>query len=78
LREPVSPGDSTEVDIKFKGTVPEIDPDETSLTSHVVKQVSAALRSERETRRARDLNFRCKGVMLTGQRVSGSNRANRR
>jgi len=64
LREPVSPGDSTEVDIKFKGTVPEIDPDETSLTSHVVKQVSAALRSERETRRARDLNFRCKGVML--------------
>ena len=45
-------------------TVPEIDPDETSLTSHVVKQVSAALRSERETRRARDLNFRCKGVML--------------
>jgi len=64
LREPVSPGDSTEVDIKFKGTVPEIDPDETSLTSHVVKQVSAALRSERETRRARDLNFRCKGIML--------------
>jgi hypothetical protein len=64
LREPVAPGDSTEVNIKFKGTVPEIDPDETSLTSHVVKQVSAALRSERETRRARDLNFRCKGVML--------------
>jgi len=64
LREPVAPGDSTEVDIKFKGTVPEIDPDETSLTSHVVKQLSAALRSERETRRARDLNFRCKGLML--------------
>ena len=33
----------TEVVIKFKGTVPEIDPDETSLTTHVVKQVSAAL-----------------------------------
>jgi hypothetical protein len=66
LREPVAPLASTEVLIKFKGTVPEIDPDETSLTTHVVKQVSAALRSERETRRARDLNFRCKGVMLLG------------
>jgi hypothetical protein len=66
LREPVAPLASTEVLIKFKGIVPEIDPDETSLTTHVVKQVSAALRSERETRRARDLNFRCKGVMLLG------------
>ena len=64
LREPVAPEGTTEVNIKFKGIVPEIDPDETSLTTHVVKQVSAALRSERETRRARDLNFRCKGVML--------------
>ncbi|HEY6806408.1 MAG TPA: M1 family aminopeptidase [Pyrinomonadaceae bacterium] len=64
LREPVAPNAATEVAIKFKGKVPEIDPDEASLTTHVVKQVSAALRSERETRRARDLNFRCKGVML--------------
>jgi hypothetical protein len=64
LREPVAPQGATEVVIKFRGTVPEIDPDETSLTTHVVKQVSAALRSERETRRARDINFRCKGVML--------------
>jgi hypothetical protein len=64
LREPVAPEGSTEVLIKFKGVVPEIDPDETSLTTHVVKQVSAALRSERETRRPRDINFRCKGVML--------------
>jgi aminopeptidase N len=64
LREPVAPEGTTEVNIKFKGIVPEIDPDETSLTTHVVKQVSAALRSERETRRARDLNFRCRGVML--------------
>jgi hypothetical protein len=64
LREPVAPEMSTEVLIKFKGTVPEIDADETSLTTHVVKQVSAALRSERETRRARDLNFRCKGLMF--------------
>jgi hypothetical protein len=46
--------------------VPEIDPDETSLTTHVVKQVSAALRSERETRRSRDINFRCRGVMMLG------------
>ena len=66
LREPVEPEDATEIEIKFKGTVPEIDPDETSLTTHVVKQVSAALRSERETRRARDINFICRGVMLLG------------
>jgi Peptidase family M1 domain len=64
LREPVPANGSTEILIKFKGSVPEIDPDETSLTSHVVKQVSAALRNERETRRGRDLNFHCRGVML--------------
>src|SRR5215212_4995473 len=66
LREPVAPEATAEVVIKFKGSVPEIDRDETSLTSHVVKQVSAALRSDRETRRARDINFRCRGVMLLG------------
>lgn len=64
LREPVAAESSVEVTIKFKGSVPEIDPDETSLTTHVVKQVSAAIRSERELRRARDINFRCRGVML--------------
>jgi hypothetical protein len=66
LREPVAPGNTTEIVIKFKGTVPEIDRDETSLTTHVVKQVSAALRSDREMRRARDINFECRGVMLLG------------
>lgn len=66
LREPVAAGGAAEVTIKFKGTVPEIDRDETSLTTHVVKQVSAALRSDRETRRARDINFHCRGVMLLG------------
>ncbi|HUS10456.1 MAG TPA: M1 family aminopeptidase [Pyrinomonadaceae bacterium] len=66
LREPVLPGNSTEVVVGFKGVVPEVDPDETGLTSHVVKQVSAALRGDRETRRPRDLNFRCRGVMLLG------------
>ncbi len=64
LREPVPAGQSTEVVVAFKGSVPEVDPDETSLTTHVVKQVSAALRGEREMRRPRDLNFRCRGVML--------------
>jgi hypothetical protein len=44
--------------------VPEVDPDETGLTAHVVKQVSAALRGDREVRRPRDLNFRCRGIML--------------
>ena len=66
LREPVAPGSAAEVVIKFKGSVPEIDRDETSLTTHVVKQVSAALRSDREMRRARDINFLCRGVMLLG------------
>lgn len=66
LREQVGPGNSDEVVIRFKGAVPEVDPDETGLTSHVVKQVSAALRGDRETRRPRDLNFRCRGVMLLG------------
>jgi hypothetical protein len=66
LRESVAPAGIAEFEIKFRGSVPEIDPDETSLTTHVVKQVSAALRSERETRRARDINFRCRGIMLLG------------
>jgi hypothetical protein len=66
LREPLLPGKSGEVVIGFKGTVPEVDPDQTGLTTHVVKQVSAALRGERELRRPRDINFRCRGVMLLG------------
>ena len=66
LHEAVAAGKSTEVVIGFKGNVPEVDGDETGLTTHVVKQVSAALRAERETRRPRDVNFRCKGVMLLG------------
>jgi hypothetical protein len=66
LRESVPPGSGTELFLRFKGSVPEIDRDETSLTTHVVKQVSAALRSDREMRRARDINFRCRGVMLLG------------
>ena len=66
LREQIASGKSTEVVIGFKGHVPEVDADETGLTSHVVKQVSAAIRGERELRRPRDLNFRCRGVMLLG------------
>ncbi len=66
LAEPISPGNSTEVVVGFKGNVPEVDAEETGLTTHVVKQVSAALRGERETRRPRDLNFRCRGVMMLG------------
>jgi peptidase M1-like protein len=66
LREPVAPGAAVEIAIDFKGHVPEIDAEETGITTHVIKQVSAALRDERETRRARDINFRCRGVMLLG------------
>jgi hypothetical protein len=66
LLEQVLPGKATEVLVRFKGKVPEIDPDETGLTTHIVKQVSAALRGDRELRSPRDLNFRCRGVMLLG------------
>lgn len=66
LREAVAPNSSVEVVIKFKGNVPEIDPEETGLITHVVTQVSAAIRSTREMRRARDTNFRCRGVLLLG------------
>src|SRR5713226_1127044 len=66
LREPVAPNTATEIEIKFKGSVPEIDPEETGLVTHVMQQVSAVLRSTRELRRPRDTNFRCRGVILLG------------
>ncbi len=66
LREPVAPNAATEIEIKFKGSVPEIDPEETGLVTHVMQQVSAALRGARELRRPRDTNFRCRGVHLLG------------
>jgi hypothetical protein len=66
LREQVDEGEAAEIVIGFKGFVPEVDPEETGLTTHVVKQISAALRGEREMRRPRDINFRCRGVMLLG------------
>ena len=66
LREALAPKAATEIEIKFKGRVPEIDPEETGLVTHVVQQVSAAIRSTRELRRARDTNFRCRGVMMLG------------
>ncbi len=66
LRTPVLVGASTEIWIAFKGNVPEIDTEETGILAHIIQQVDAVLRSERETRRARDINFRCRGVMLLG------------
>src|SRR6266850_1816798 len=42
------------------------DPEKTGLLAHVIQQVGAALRSERETRRARDINFFCRGMMMMG------------
>jgi hypothetical protein len=66
LRESIAPNSSMEIEISFKGSVPEIDTEETGLLVHVLQQVGAALRSEREMRRARDINYRCRGVMLLG------------
>ncbi len=64
LREAVQPDNAVDILIKFKGNVPEIDPEETGLVTHVLQQVSAAIRSTRELRRARDTNFVCRGVMM--------------
>src|SRR5580765_2554589 len=64
LREPLLPEAAIDIQIKFKGTVPEIDPEETGIVTHVLQQVSAAIRSEREIRRARDTNFVCRGMLL--------------
>ena len=64
LREPVQPQQAIELQIKFKGSIPEIDPDETGLVTHVLQQVSAAIRGTRELRRSRDTNFECRGVMM--------------
>jgi hypothetical protein len=64
LREAVLPNSAVDLLIKFKGSVPEIDPEETGLVTHILQQVSAAIRSTREVRRARDTNFVCRGVMM--------------
>jgi Peptidase family M1 domain len=64
LREAVPPRGAVDIQIKFKGSVPEIDPEETGLVTHVLQQVSAAIRNTREIRRARDTNFVCRGVMM--------------
>ncbi|HSQ25104.1 MAG TPA: M1 family aminopeptidase [Pyrinomonadaceae bacterium] len=64
LREVGLPNSAVDIQIKFKGSVPEIDPEETGLVTHVLQQVSAAIRSTRERRRARDTNFVCRGVMM--------------
>lgn len=64
LLEAVAAGAGVEIEVVFKGSVPEVDPDETSLPAHVVQQVGAVLRDTREYRRARDTNFYSRGVML--------------
>lgn len=66
LRETVAAGAATEINIEFKGSVPEIDTEETGLLAHLIQQVGAVLRGEREIRRARDTNFSSRGVMLLG------------
>lgn len=66
LREPLAPGATVALELSFKGSVPELDPDETSLPAHVVQQVGAAMHDTREVRRARDTNFVSRGVMLLG------------
>jgi Peptidase family M1 domain len=64
LREAVAPNAKVEMQVKFKGSVPEIDPEETGLVNYVLQKISAVIRSSRELRRARDTNFVCRGVMM--------------
>jgi len=65
LHDAIAPQAAVELELKFRGSVPEIDADEeTGLVAHVVQQVSSAIRNTREVRRARDTNFRCRGVMM--------------
>lgn len=66
LREAVAAGAATEISIEFKGSVPEIDAEETGLLAHLIQQVGAVLRGEREIRRARDTNFSSRGVLMLG------------
>lgn len=66
LRDAVAAGAATEITIEFKGSVPEIDAEETGLLAHLIQQVGAVLRGEREIRRARDTNFISRGVLLLG------------
>jgi hypothetical protein len=66
LGKEVKPGESFELELEFKGTIPELDTEETGLVAHVLQQVNAVLRREREFRKARDINFSCRGMMLLG------------
>ena len=66
LRGGVAAGAAAGIEIKFKGSVPKTSVEQTSLFAHIVQQVGAALRSEREMRHPRDVNFRCRGLMLLG------------
>lgn len=66
LREPVAAGAAAEVFLEFRGSLPDIDSEETGLLAHLVQQVGAVLRGEREVRRARDINFSSRGLLLLG------------
>jgi hypothetical protein len=66
LREAVPAGGSVEIALEFKGVVPEIDAEETTLLAHVMQQVGAVLNDLRETRSPRETNFRARGVMFLG------------
>jgi aminopeptidase N len=49
LREAVAPNSSTEIEISFKGSVPEIDAEETGLMVHVLRSVASARCGARAT-----------------------------
>lgn len=60
----LTPGASIELILDFKGTVPEIQIEETLLLAHITRQINAVLRRERETSSAREYNFASGNLML--------------
>ncbi len=66
LNSSLASATSVEVEIDFRGAIPEIETEETGLLAHIVQQVDAALRDRREVRRSREVHFVSGGVMLLG------------
>lgn len=66
FQTPVQKGSAADIFIAFRGTVPEVDSEQTGIIAHVFQQVDAVLRSQKETRRARDVNFFCRNVLMLG------------
>jgi len=57
-------GETVEIELSFVGTVPPARPEETTLLSHITRQIAAALSNERQVRQGSDTFFSCNDTML--------------